>query len=157
MSLKPLNIIAVGRLRTKHWIDAASHYTNKLKFWYKLDLKTIKDAEPSLPTATKITLEGEKILSTLNPKNYIICLDEHGKFRNSIEFSAYLQHLLEDTNKIPCFIIGGAFGLSDAIKKSAAEKISLSPMTLPHEMAQVLLLEQLYRAQTILHHIPYHH
>lgn len=157
MALKSLNIIVVGRLRTKHWVEAAKHYSSKLKHWYNLDLKSIKDADPSLPIATRIALEGEKILSILSPKHNIICLDEQGKHRDSIEFSAYLQHISEDSNKIPCFVIGGAFGLSSAVKEFAHEKISLSHMTFPHEMAQVLLLEQLYRAQTILHRIPYHH
>lgn len=80
-----------------------------------------------------------------------------GSSYSSEEFAAGLEKWLEDPIRRPCFILGGAFGLSDEVRERCDRLISLGPMTLPHELARVVLLEQLYRAMTILKGTGYHH
>ncbi len=154
MALKNLRIISVGTLKTKHWKDAASHYLGRLKHWRNIEVRSVKDGDAALPIPERNYKEGQKILVTLNPKDYIICLDEHGKTMTSKQLATFLQNL---ENRTPCFIVGGAFGLDDTVKKASHYTLALGPMTLPHELAHVLLLEQIYRAEAILRNVPYHH
>ncbi len=156
MALKPLRIISVGALKTAHWKDASAHYNKRLKQWRNVEHLIVKDANQALSIPERNMKEGQKIIATLKPKDYIICLDEHGKTLSSKDFANFLQNLTLQA-KTPCFIIGGAFGLADCVRKTAHYMLSLGPMTLPHELAHVLLLEQIYRAEAILRNIPYHH
>lgn len=157
MAGKPLRIVAVGRLRTPHWVEAAAHYLDRLKHWRTMRLQVVKDGDASLPVQERNMLEGQRLLGAFAPNDCIICLDELGRHQTSQEFALFLQRLSEDANKIPCFVIGGAFGLSAPVKAMAQHTISLGPMTLPHELARVVLLEQLYRAEAIIRRVPYHH
>lgn len=157
MAGKPLRIVVVGRLRTRHWVEAAAHYLERLKHWRTVQVQIVKDGDASLPMTERNALEGQRLTAALAPNDYVICLDERGKHMTSQVFSAFLQRCSEDANKVPCFVVGGAFGLSPAIREAAHETISLGPMTLPHELARVLLLEQLYRAEAIVRRVPYHH
>ncbi len=154
MPPKSLRIISVGALKTPHWKDAASHYTKRLSPWCKMESRIVKDGDSALPITKRNAKEGQNILAAINPKDYLICLDEQGKTFDSKKFAAFLDQL---QSRNPCFIIGGAYGLDETVKKACHSSISLGPMTLPHELAHVVLLEQLYRAWTILHNIPYHH
>lgn len=157
MAGKPLRIVAVGRLRTPHWVAAAAHYLERLNHWRTVQVQLVKDGDASLPISDRNALEGQRLLAAFAPTDCVICLDEHGKHQTSQEFSKFLQRLSEDANKIPCFVLGGAFGLSPAVGSAAQHTISLGPMTLPHELARVVLLEQLYRAEAIVRRVPYHH
>lgn len=157
MAGKPLRIVVVGRLRTPHWIAAAAHYLERLKHWRTVHLHIVKDGDASLPVPERNALEGQKLVAALGPSDRVVCLDEGGKHMTSQQFAAFLQNISENANNIPCFVIGGAFGLSPAIRAAAHETVSLGPMTLPHELARVVLLEQLYRAEAILRKVPYHH
>ncbi len=157
MALRPLHILSVGTIKTPHWKDAANHYLQRLKHWRNIEHKTVKDGDSKLPIPERNAKEGQKILAALSPKHYIICLDEHGKTFTSKQFANFLQKVSEDNSKIPCFVVGGAFGFDESVKKACHYTLSLGPMTLPHELAHVLLLEQLYRAEAILRNIPYHH
>lgn len=157
MAGKVLRIVAVGRLRTPHWVEAAAHYLKRLQHWRTVKMQLVKDGDASLPMTERNTLEGQRLLAAFAPDDIIICLDERGKHMTSQEFSVFLQRLSEDSNKVPCFVVGGAFGLSPAVREAAHRTVSLGPMTLPHELARVVLLEQLYRAEAITRRVPYHH
>ncbi len=125
--------------------------------FFKLDEAMVKDAPGKLPPADKNRKEGEGILAKLKPGDVLIILDEHGDRLTSRELAKRVQKWTDAPNQRPVFAIGGPFGLSDEVKKAARHKIRLSDMTLPHELARLLLLEQLYRAGTILKNMPYHH
>ncbi len=154
MPPKSLRIISVGALKTPHWKDACTHYSKRLTPWCKIDNRIVKDGDSALPIAQRNLKEGQKIIAAINPKDHLICLDEGGKILSSKQFANLLDKL---ESRTPCFIIGGAYGLDEAVKKACHTSLSLGPMTLPHELAHVVLLEQLYRAFTILRKIPYHH
>ncbi|MFV0421207.1 23S rRNA (pseudouridine(1915)-N(3))-methyltransferase RlmH [Oleidesulfovibrio sp.] len=155
--MKAIRIIAVGKLKTAHWKAAADHYLTRLNRAFKIDETIIKDGNAALPAAERNAQEGERILAALAPQDLPICMDELGKQFTSQNFSAFLAPMWEDANRRPCFIIGGAYGLSDAVRDVARHTIALSGMTFPHEMARVILYEQLYRADAIIKGTPYHH
>lgn len=155
--LKPLRIVAVGRLRTPHWKAAAAHYLSRLSRWRAVEETCVRDADPAFSPAARCAAEGRALLAALTPADIPICLDERGECLASRRFAALLQDLSEDANRTPCFVVGGAFGLDDAVRAAARHILAFGPLTLPHELARVVLLEQLYRAECLLRHVPYHH
>ena len=157
MTLKPLRIIAVGRRKTPFWKAAAEHYADRILRWRSYTETIIRDGDSALPIVDRNALEGKGILAAVTPADIPVVLDEHGKQFSSRQFSAFLERLSENGSRRPCFIIGGAFGFDPAVKRIAAHTIALGPLTLPHELARVVLLEQLYRAESLLRNIPYHH
>ena len=84
-------------------------------------------------------------------------LDEHGQKLSSPQLAALLRRLDQEARGRACFVVGGAWGLDDSVRQRAFKVLSLSDMTLPHELARVVLLEQIYRAECILRKVPYHH
>ena len=157
MSLKPLHIISVGRPRAVFWRDAANHYMERIGRWRTVTENVIKDADAALPAERRKEEEGKRILEVLSGRDIVVCLDEKGPGMSSREFSRFLEELSRDANRCPCFILGGPFGLAEAVRARARHLISFGPQTLPHELARVVLLEQLYRAESLLRNTPYHH
>jgi 23S rRNA (pseudouridine1915-N3)-methyltransferase len=103
------------------------------------------------------TREGELILKKIKPTDDVILLDEHGKEYSSVEFASLLQKKISYEGKDIVFVIGGAYGFSEAVYKRANSKISLSRMTFSHQMVRAIFAEQIYRAFTIMKGEPYHH
>ena len=157
MPLKTLRIIAVGALRSPHWQRAAAQYLERLKPWRRIHEHVVKDADAGLPEAERIRLEGQRLLRMVRADDYLICLDECGKSMSSQVFAAFLNEISENASRTPCFVLGGPFGLAETVRSQARCVLSLSPMTLPHELARVVLLEQIYRAEAISRKNPYHH
>lgn len=101
--------------------------------------------------------EGQLMLKKIASEDFVILLDETGKEFSSIEFSKFIEkHQLHSTKQM-VFVIGGAYGFSEEVYKRANQKISLSKMTFPHQLARVIFAEQLYRAMTILKREKYHY
>ena len=157
MAKNPLTVLAVGRLRTVFFKSAAAHYLERIRKWRDVEERIINDADSALPPADKIKLESAKLLESLGPNAWPVCLDEKGEKLTSRAFATLLNRIGEDTGRIPHFIIGGAYGFDDSVREKARNIISLGSMTLPHELARVVLYEQLYRAESILRGLPYHH
>lgn len=154
--MKNIRIIAVGKLKTAHWQQAARHYQSRIENAVSLTIDIVKDASPALAVSQKKQAEGRAILGLLRPGETLLCLDERGRDFTSEQFARFIQSLTQ-INQKPCFVIGGAFGLSEEVKKTAGHVLSLGPMTFPHELARVILLEQIYRAERILAGSGYHH
>ena len=157
MAKKPLRIIAVGNLKTSHWKQASIHYAQRIQHWRLLQEIIVKDADSSLSISDRNAMEGQRLLNSVQDSDVLICLDERGKNFTSPDFAKFLQSISENATRIPCFMIGGAFGLDDKVKEKAKYKLALGTMTFPHELARVLLLEQIYRAEAIIRGVPYHH
>jgi len=157
MTQKSLRILAVGRLRTPFWKDAAEHYRARISRWRTLQETEIRDADAALPQAQRIARESEALLAALTPMDIPICMDERGRCLSSREFARFLAALSDDVNRVPCFIVGGAFGFDDSVRRAARHLLAFGPLTLPHELARVVLFEQLYRAEALLRNMPYHH
>ncbi|MDR2488289.1 MAG: 23S rRNA (pseudouridine(1915)-N(3))-methyltransferase RlmH [Desulfovibrio sp.] len=154
--MKTVRILAVGRIKTPYWRDAAVHYKKRLSRSLKLEEVAIKDADPKLPLETRKELETARLFKLLLPQDISICLDERGTGYTSSSFSALLRHLFE-IGKRPCFLVGGAYGLAAIARATSAHCISFGPMTLPHELARIILFEQIYRAESIASGTGYHH
>lgn len=155
--MSKIGFIWVGKLKEPFSRDGCAHYWKKLSRFFKLDETVIKDAPGKLPPLDKNKKEGEGILSKVKPGDVLIILDEHGDRLTSRQLAKKLRQWTDAPNQRPVFVIGGPFGLSDEVKSAARHSLRLSEMTLPHELARLLLLEQLYRAGTIHKNMPYHH
>jgi 23S rRNA (pseudouridine1915-N3)-methyltransferase len=101
--------------------------------------------------------EGEMIIDWLQKGDYLVALDEHGKEMSSEKLADFLQSRANDSVKTLVFVIGGAFGLDEAVLQKANYKWSLSKLTFPHQLARLILSEQVYRACTIMRNEKYHH
>lgn len=101
--------------------------------------------------------EPELLLQKFSKEDYVVVLDENGKQFSSVDFSKWISGKMREGKRSVCFVIGGAYGFSEEIYKRANEMISLSNMTLPHQLAKLLFIEQIYRAFTIIKGEKYHH
>ncbi|MDO9632405.1 MAG: 23S rRNA (pseudouridine(1915)-N(3))-methyltransferase RlmH [Humidesulfovibrio sp.] len=149
----------VGKAREASLRDAADLYALKLSRLARCEVALIKDAPAACSAPEKCLREGRDILARLDPRHLPIALDERGDNWSSRELATKLK-AWEDAARTPCFIVGGAFGLSDEVRERARANgalFSLGRITLPHELARVVLLEQLYRAASINKGLPYHH
>lgn len=146
-----------GKLKNDWAKKACDHYARAFRRFHRLDEAILKDAPGSLDQDDRRKDEGQRLLQKIGPGDRLIALDEGGKGLSSTDLAKHLQRWIEDPGKTPCFAIGGAFGFSTEVLDRADFTLSLGPMTLPHELARVVLLEQLYRAASILKGAPYHH
>ncbi len=153
--MKKIKVISVGRLKTPFWRDAAEHYRDRLSRGLQFEELEVKDsALADIPA--RQAQEAERLLAAAQPADYLIALDERGKAMTSPELAAWLEKL-EGQARTPCFVIGGAYGLAESLRSRADSLLSFGPMTLPHELARVVLLEQLFRASAIVRNTGYHH
>jgi 23S rRNA (pseudouridine1915-N3)-methyltransferase len=141
-SFPKLKIIAVGKVK-KGWIQEGIQ--TYLKRSPELDIVEIKDSNPDQ--------EADKILAMVKATEQVIALTEEGQLFSSVELATFIS---QQASNALVFVIGGPEGISLALKHQAAKLLSLSPMTFPHEIARLLLVEQLYRAKTILQNSRYH-
>lgn len=150
-----VRVVRVGRGRTS-WADAAvDDYTKRLKRHGKVEEVLLKPVTFKGDVDAVKAAEGERLLKAASPRDPIVALDERGEGLDSHAFAAMLESLtLAGT---VTFLIGGAYGLDPSVRKAASRTVKLSDAVLNHEVARVVLFEQLYRAVTLLEGIPYHH
>ncbi len=154
-----IRLIAIGKTDSPELQTLISAYQNRLKHYVKFELELlpdIKNAKNLSETAQK-EKEGELILKKLNETDVLVLLDENGRTYTSVDFSLYLQKKMNAGIKKLVLAIGGPYGFSDTVHQKAESKISLSKMTFSHQMVRLFVVEQLYRAFTILRNEPYHH
>lgn len=149
----------VGKTNFDFVKEGVALYEKRMRRYLKFDIVTIPDIKNTKnQTAAQIkTKEGEKILGKLSNSDYLILLDENGKTFTSLKFAKFMNQLMVQSHQKIVFLIGGAYGFSDAVYKKAGTKISLSTMTFSHQIIRVIFMEQLYRSMTILKNEPYHH
>jgi 23S rRNA (pseudouridine1915-N3)-methyltransferase len=144
-TLLQVTVVAVGKMKDRELAVKVSDYADRISHDVRLNIETIKDSSPEQ--------EAERLLSRITKYNgFVFALSERGRHYTSEQFS---KRLFEISGRI-LFIIGGPVGLAPAIEEKADELLALSAMTFPHEMARVLLFEQLYRAVSIHHNRKYH-
>tara|TARA_R110001583_G_scaffold4351_2_gene25216 strand:+ start:52077 stop:52550 length:474 start_codon:yes stop_codon:yes gene_type:complete len=154
-----IKLLAIGKTDAKNLQALIETYQNRLKHYINFEIEIIPDIKnvKNLSESQQKEKEGELIIKKLSPTDVLILLDEKGKEFRSIEFSKYLQKKMNSGIKQLIIVIGGPYGFSEAIYKKSAGKISLSKMTFSHQMIRLFIVEQLYRAFTILKNEPYHH
>lgn len=154
-----IKLLAVGKTDDKNLQTLIENYQKRLSFYVKFDLEIIADIKntKNLSEAQQKEKEGELILSKVTASDHLILLDEKGKSFTSVGFSDFLQKKMNSGIKTLVFVIGGPYGFSETVYQRAEGKISLSEMTFSHQMVRLFIIEQLYRAFTILRNEPYHH
>ena len=156
-----IRIITVGKIKEKYLSDGIAEYAKRLGRYCKLnfcqvaDEKTPDKASDALNRQIKET-EGNRLLSHIRDTDYVIALAIEGKMLDSVELSDLIARLGVQGKSSIAFVIGGSLGLSDAVLKRADYKLSFSRMTFPHQLMQMILLEQIYRGYRIMNHEPYH-
>lgn len=147
-------VVAVGRMKEKPYRQMADEYLKRLSRYGKfqeLELQDLPEPEKA-SQAEELQIrkrEGDEILKRLKPSDYVIAMTIGGKRRSSEELAAHLQQLTVRGEGHIVLLIGGSLGLSPEVVARANEELSMSPMTFPHQLARVMLLEQLYRAMKI--------
>ena len=156
-----IRIITVGKIKEKYLNDGIAEYAKRLSRYCKLsfiqvsDEKTPDKASDALNRHIKET-EGNRLLNHIRDTDYVIALAIEGKMLDSVELSDLIARLGVQGKSSIAFVIGGSLGLSDAVLKRADYKLSFSRMTFPHQLMQMILLEQIYRGYRIMNHEPYH-
>ena len=159
--MQRVSIICVGKMKEKFYIDAAAEYVKRLSRFCKLEIIELpEDRLPEDPSQAQIDAalakEAEAIRAKLPPSAYIIAMCVEGKTRSSEELSQLMAQSANQGGSHLVFLIGGSFGLHPSVKALAAVKLSMSPMTFPHHLARVMLLEQIYRGYQINAGSKYH-
>lgn len=154
-----IKLLTVGKTDDKNLQTLIEAYQRRLNRYIQFQIEIIPDIKNSknLTEQQQQDKEGALILKKLTSTDHLILLDEKGTAFRSIEFSKYLQKKMNSGIKQLVLVIGGPYGFSPAVYKKAHEKISLSKMTFSHQMIRLFVVEQLYRAFTILKNEPYHH
>lgn len=156
-----VNIICVGKIKEKFFTAAIEEYTKRLSRYAAVKIIELKDESTANASSTNeiskiLEREGERILEKIPSGSYVVPLCIEGTQKSSEELAKVINDVSVNGVSDISFIIGGSLGLSDAVKARASLKLSFSKMTFPHQLMRVVLLEQIYRAFTILGGTPYH-
>ncbi len=155
-----LTVIAVGKLKEKYLRDGCGEYIKRLGAFSKvniveIDEEKVGDNPSDAQIKTVIEKEGQRIIKKIPKSSAVITLCIEGKEYSSPDFSNLIENISMNNSSI-CFIIGGSFGLSNEVKSLSSSKLSFGKMTLPHQLARMVLLEQIYRAFSISNNSKYH-
>ena len=154
-------VLCLGKLREKHWRQAADEYLKRLSRYGRVEEIELNDEpepgeESEALSARVMDKEAARLLSRIKPGDYVIALCIQGRQWDSVDFAKHLAELPQKGYQRVVFMIGGSLGLGEAAVSRADETMSLSKMTFPHQLARVLLLEQVYRAAKISAGEKYH-
>jgi len=154
-----ITLLTMGKTDVAWVRDGLGLYVSRLSHYVPFALEELKELRgaSSLSQAQIKEREGELLLSKVRPSDEVILLDERGKELRSVEFAQMLGSKMSAGGRDLVFIIGGAYGFSQAVYDRADSSLSLSRMTFSHQMVRAIFAEQLYRAMTIIKGEPYHH
>ena len=156
-----LTLICVGKLKEDYLRSACAEYAKRLQGFCRFSVEELEaERLPENPseaeTAAALEKEGERILAKIPRGAYTAALCIEGKQQSSEELAELLTNIPVQGNGAAAFIIGSSYGLSDKVKAAAQLRLSMSRMTFPHQLARVMLMEQIYRAYTIINNRRYH-
>lgn len=159
--MQHVTVLCVGKLKESYWRDAVAEYAKRLSAFCRftvieVDEERLPDAPSAAQIAHTLEEEGKRLLSRIPRDALTVALCIEGKTVSSGMLSARLSSWALDGKSHIAFVIGGSFGLSDEVKNAATLRLSMSPMTFPHQLARVMLLEQIYRAFQIASGGKYH-
>ena len=156
-----ITLLCVGKLKERYWREACEEYEKRLGAFCKFRLVEVAEERlPDNPSAAQIAAtveaEGRRLLAQIPKDSAVIALCIEGKEMDSPTLADYVEHLAVEGTSHITLLIGGSWGLSDDVKQHARLRFSMSPLTFPHQLARVMLLEQLYRAFQIAKNTKYH-
>lgn len=153
-----IKLLQLGKTNEEDLLTGIARYEKRLSLYVSFICETIpalKESAALSPAQIK-QKEAELILNKLKNDDYVILLDENGKSFTSVAFARQIEQLQNHSTRQVVFVVGGAYGFSEAVYTRAQMKLSLSTMTFSHQLIRLIFMEQLYRAFTILHNHPYH-
>lgn len=156
-----INIISVGKIKEDYFKKAIEEYEKRLKAYCRVNFIELKDESEGKNLSDKdidiiLDKEGKRILEKIKERSFIIVLDILGRSIDSVEFSKKINDIMLDGISSIDFIIGGSLGISQEVKDKANYSLSFSKFTFPHKLMRVILMEQIYRAFTIINNKTYH-
>ena len=156
-----VRVCSVGKIKEKFYREALSEYGKRLLAYCKLEMIEVADEktkEGSSPSEDRLVLEkeGRRLLEKIPERSFAIALAIKGEELDSVEFAKKMEKLFLEGKSDITFVIGGSLGLSEEVYKRADYLLSFSPMTFPHQLMRVILLEQIYRGFRINSGEPYH-
>lgn len=159
-AIMKIKIYAIGKIKDFYKLGV-DEYVKRLTNYTQIEIVELKDESlPDRPSESEIikakNTECKRVLSCLKDKEYLIALDLNKKEMTSKQFAKYISNKLESNGANISFVIGGSYGLSDELKSRANDSVTLSQLTFPHQLARLVLLEQLFRAFKILNNETYH-
>lgn len=146
-----IRILCIGTLKETYWKQAQAEYIRRLSAYCKLTIVEKKES-----WSDDILEEGRAMLRHIKKTDYVITLEIHGKERSSEELAQDVAQLALHGHSNLTFVIGGSNGLSEEVTERADDHLSFSPLTFPHQLMRILLLEQIYRSFKIIRHETYH-
>ena len=151
-------LLLVGKTQDKHFLAGIHDYQERIGHYMPFEIKIIPESKntKNLTAAQQKAREGELILKELQSSDTVVLMDERGKELRSTEFARWLQGKQNISRRL-VFVIGGPYGFSSDVYARAGEQLCLSKMTFSHQMVRLIMVEQLYRACTIIKGEPYHH
>ncbi|WP_299161658.1 23S rRNA (pseudouridine(1915)-N(3))-methyltransferase RlmH [uncultured Eudoraea sp.] len=154
-----IKLLTIGKTDNGELQKLIDVYLKRLKHYVKFELVVLPDIKntKNLSASDQMEKEAELILKNINSTDTVFLLDENGKEYTSVGFANQLQKHMNSGIKEWVLVIGGPYGFSDSIRHKANGQISLSKMTFSHQMVRLFIVEQIYRAFTILRNEPYHH
>lgn len=156
-----ITLIAMGKLKEKFYINAAAEYEKRMKGYCNFKILEIPEVRlPDAPSPAEITAglekEADLILSKIPKGAWFCVLTPEGKLISSEALSEKMADVKNTGKSSACFLIGSSFGIAQRVKEKADFKLSMSPMTFPHHLARIMVLEQLYRSESIQAGSKYH-
>jgi 23S rRNA (pseudouridine1915-N3)-methyltransferase len=150
-------VVVVGKARAQMLAAAIQEYETRAARYWPLEIREVRE-EPARGVSAAIVREreGERLLAAAGAGTLLVACEDEGDARTSPELASWMSAERERATRDVAFVIGGAYGLSPALRARAAQRLSLSRFTLSHELARLVLAEQLYRAGTIVRGEPYH-
>ena len=138
--------------------DAAERYLSRIKHFYPVEVVEVASERGRQQQSDVAIMRAQsaRLLAAIPDRGYTVVLDERGQTLDSLKFAKWIERLTIDSPHGVNFVVGGDVGFDDSVRKRADRLLALSPMTLPHQFARVILLEQIYRACTLMRNIRYH-
>jgi 23S rRNA (pseudouridine1915-N3)-methyltransferase len=154
-----IRLIQIGKTQESYLQEAIDTFSQRINKFIPFEIQSLQGIKNAAKLSEEQLKEKEAVLlmQQLKAGDYVVLLDERGKELGSQAFSSFLQQQMNSGVKNVFFIVGGAYGVSDKIKNIANYQLSLSKMTFTHQMIRLIFVEQLYRAYSIIHNLPYHH
>lgn len=154
-----ITLLLVGQTVQKHIAALIDEYTERIGHYVCFNIETIPSLKntKSLSEGQQKEKEAEQILKALQPADFVVLFDERGRELRSTELADWMRHKMQTVPRRVVFIVGGPYGFAESIYRVAHERLSLSRMTFSHQMVRLIIVEQIYRAFTIIRGEPYHH
>jgi 23S rRNA (pseudouridine1915-N3)-methyltransferase len=153
-----IRLVWVGANSDPEMRALIARYSSRIKHFFPLEVAEVaaeKDRQKKSDVAI-MRAESARVVKAIPPKGLAVAVDPRGKSMDSLKFARWLERLTTESPWGVTFILGGDVGLDESIRTRADQLLSLSEMTLPHQLARLVLLEQIYRACTIMRNVPYH-